>query len=117
MDEFACGHVIGMMESGQFQVNVAEANGIVQYTFSRQQQHPISRGNASRNPVESSPRITALPVDRFVALMTRRNETMAATVIAAELNATPQSQSNYFATHAFLVPSSEMADLICLKEL
>lgn len=67
MGEFTGCRVTGTMKSGRCQTDVVETAGIFQSTVSRLWKRHISKGNASRSPVEDCLRITTSSGDRFVA--------------------------------------------------
>ncbi|GFW53264.1 transposable element Tcb2 transposase [Trichonephila clavipes] len=77
--------VIGRLESGQTQRNVADAVGVARSVVERLWNRYQESGNVKRRPGAGRPRATTSTDDRYVQLTARRNRTENATQLQRQL--------------------------------
>ncbi|GFW25492.1 HTH_Tnp_Tc3_2 domain-containing protein [Trichonephila clavipes] len=73
--------VVGMLEGGQTQVEVAQAIGVSQSVISRIRNRFLETGNAGRRPGQGRRRATMPNEDRYLVLTGRRHRNMNATLL------------------------------------
>ncbi|GFY11389.1 HTH_Tnp_Tc3_2 domain-containing protein [Trichonephila clavipes] len=73
--------VVGRLEGGQTQAEVAQAIGVSQSVISRIWSRFLETGNAGRRPGHGRRRATMPNEDRYLVLMARRHRNMNATLL------------------------------------
>ncbi|GFT59129.1 transposable element Tcb2 transposase [Trichonephila clavipes] len=77
--------VVGRLEGGQTQTEVAQAIGVSQSVISRIWNHFLETGSAGRRPGQGRRRATMPNKDRYLVLMARRHRNMNATLLQQHL--------------------------------
>ncbi|GFV84788.1 HTH_Tnp_Tc3_2 domain-containing protein [Trichonephila clavipes] len=73
--------VVGWLEGGQTQAEVAQAIGVSQSVISRIWNHFLETGSAGRRPGQGRRRATTPNEDRYLVLTVRRHRNMNATLL------------------------------------
>ncbi|GFW22963.1 HTH_Tnp_Tc3_2 domain-containing protein [Trichonephila clavipes] len=77
--------VVGRLEVGQTQAEVAQAIGVSKSGVSRIRNHFLETGNAGRRPGQGRGRTTTPNEDSYLVLMARRHRNMNATLLQQHL--------------------------------
>ncbi|GFX07989.1 transposable element Tcb2 transposase [Trichonephila clavipes] len=77
--------VVGRLEGGKTQAEVAQAIGVSQSVISRIWNRFLETGSAGRRPGQSRRRATTPNEDRYLVLMARRHQNMKATLLQQHL--------------------------------
>ncbi|GFX67437.1 transposable element Tcb2 transposase [Trichonephila clavipes] len=77
--------LVGMLEGGQTQAEVAQAIGVSQSVISRIWNRFLETGSAGRRPEQGRRRATTTNEDRYLVLTARRHRNMNATLLQQHL--------------------------------